>query len=90
MQTTLTPDALARLHSEGQAKVGRFVNPHTIARCKRILRDRGRDWAASVLLRDLSRHSAMSADFPWLNSGEEETLVLADAAEWAQLEADLR
>ncbi|MDV6979637.1 hypothetical protein [Mycobacterium intracellulare] len=89
MKTTLSPEKLAQLHAEGNAKVGPFVNPYTIAKCKELLRDRGRDWAASVLLRDLSRNSAINPRFPWLNSGEEEILVLADLAEWDQLAAGM-
>lgn len=84
MKTSLTAERLAALHTEGRAKTGSFVNPYTMFRLRSILRERGEDWAASVLLRDLSRRSLIDAGFPWLESGEEEILVLADDAEWQQ------
>jgi len=90
MNTALAPEKIAQLHAEGQAKVGPFVDPHTINRCKRILRDRGEEWAQSVLLRRFTRRSMICAAFPWLENGEDEILVLADAAEWELLEAAVR
>lgn len=90
MRTTLPAEKLVALHAKGQAQTGPFVNPHTIVRCQRILSERGQDWAASVLLRNLDRRSLINPNFPWLNSGEEETLVLADKAEWEQLESALQ
>ncbi|MCA2247565.1 hypothetical protein JF729_07110 [Mycobacterium intracellulare] len=85
MKTALSPERLAVLHAEGHAKTGRFVDPGSIFRVKRILQERGEDWAASVLLRDLSARSRLESRFPALRSGEETILVLADEAEWAQL-----
>jgi hypothetical protein len=90
MRTSLPPEKLAALHAEGHTKTSRFVNPHTVARCERILRERGEEWAQSVLLRRFDRRSRISPASPWLNSGEDEILVLADDAEWAQLTAGLR
>ena len=87
MKTTLTPEALAALHAEGraQAALSRFVDPVGISRCRRVLTQRGEDWAASVLLRDISRRSQLAASLPYLQDGEPEILVLADAAEWKAL-----
>lgn len=83
MRTCLSPEVLAELHTEAQSKGGRFVNPHTIARCQVLLRDRGEEWAASVLLRRLDRRSRLHPNLPWLHANEEEILVLADEAEWS-------
>ncbi|MDD4865685.1 MAG: hypothetical protein PHQ28_00705 [Mycobacterium sp.] len=85
MKPALTPERLAVIHAEGLAKTGRFVDPGNIIRVKRILQERGEDWAASVLLRDLSARSRLAPRFPALRTGEETILVLAHEAEWAQL-----
>lgn len=90
MKTTLPAETLAAIHAEGHAKSGTFVNPYTINRVKELLRDRGEDWAESVLLRRLNRGSMISASFPWLEKGEDEILVLADLAEWDQLAAEMQ
>jgi hypothetical protein len=50
MKTTLSPEQLAELHAQ-RPKPEAFVNPVTINQARRIIRDKGRDWAASVLLR---------------------------------------
>lgn len=87
MKTTLTPEHLATLHAQGREEAGRspFVNPDAVAKAKRIIQERGESWAASVLMRDLSRRSQALPRFPWLEAGEMETLALADRAEWDQL-----
>ncbi|MFG1976944.1 hypothetical protein ACGFJC_47095 [Nonomuraea fuscirosea] len=86
MRTTLSPERLAELAAEGRAKAGRspFVDPGDVAACKRLLIQRGEGWAASVLMRDLSRRSAIGV-WPWFQDGEMETLLLAADAEWGQL-----
>jgi hypothetical protein len=88
VKTTLPPETLARLAAEGRAEAARspFVNPHTITKTEKLLRDRGREWAESVLMRSLERRSLISDRFPWLGDGEPETLVLAAEAEWGALE----
>jgi hypothetical protein len=91
MKTTLTPETLAALHAEGraQAACSRFVDPVAVSRCRRVLTQRGEEWAASVLLRDISRRSPLRASLPYLDTGEPEILVLADAAEWKALSKDV-
>jgi len=81
VKTSLPADTLVVLHAEGYAHTGPFVNPSTIVKSKRILRERGEEWAQSVLLRAFDRRSVALPAFPWLNAGEEEILVLADSAE---------
>ncbi|SEU46518.1 hypothetical protein [Nonomuraea wenchangensis] len=89
LRTTLSPEKLAELAAEGKAEAARspFVNPDAVAASKKILRERGEVWAASVLMRDLSRRSLALPQYPWLEDGELETLILADRAEWDQLAA---
>lgn len=87
MKTTLTPEHLATLHAQGREEAGRspFVDPCAAAKSKKLLQERGESWAASVLMRDLSRRSLAFPYLPWLEDGEMETLILADRAEWDQL-----
>ncbi|MEV0619565.1 hypothetical protein AB0I81_40045 [Nonomuraea sp. NPDC050404] len=87
MRTTLTPETLAELATQGRAEAARspFVDPCAAAKSKQLLRERGEEWAASVLMRDLSRRS-LRGGWPWLETGELEALILADRAEWQQLE----
>ncbi|MBG0818937.1 hypothetical protein [Planomonospora sp. ID82291] len=87
LPTTLSPERLAELAAQGRAQAGRspFVNPDTVAQLKELLRERGETWAASILMRDLSRRSLLFPHLPWLKDGEMETLVLANKAEWEQL-----
>lgn len=84
MRTTLTPERLA---AQGAAEAARscFVDPCAVAASKKLLRERGEEWAASVLMRDISRRSPGAPAYPWLEDGEMETLVLAARAEWDQL-----
>lgn len=90
MKTMLSPETLVMLHAQGRAKVGQFVNPRTIAACKRVLSERGEDWACSVLFRShFARRSPVDARWPWLDESEEEILVLADEAEVELLEQEL-
>lgn len=86
MRTTLSPEQLATLAAQGRAEAARspFVDPAAAAKSKRLLRERGEEWAASVLMRDLSRRSLLGG-WPWLEDGELETLILADRAEWEQI-----
>lgn len=88
MRTTLSPEQLADLAAQGVAKAAAspFVNPDAVAQALKVLRERGEDWAASVLMRDLSRRSLASPRLPWFENGELETLILADRAEWEQLQ----
>jgi hypothetical protein len=88
MRTTLPPERLAELAAQGRAQAARspFVNPHTVANATKLLRERGEAWASSVLMRPLERRALIGPQYPWLEEGEMETLVLADAAEWVQLE----
>lgn len=91
MRTALTPERLAALHAEGRrlSSRSRFVDPHAVIECKRVLWVRGEEWAASVLLRDITRRSAIDPTYPWFVDGEMETLALADAAElWAMLSGE--
>ncbi|RSN12839.1 hypothetical protein DMB42_11720 [Nonomuraea sp. WAC 01424] len=83
MRTTLTPEKLAELAAQGRAEAAksRFVDPCAAAKSKKLLCERGEEWAASVLMRDLSRRS-LRGGWPWLEDGELETLILADSAEW--------
>ncbi|MDP9870394.1 MULTISPECIES: hypothetical protein [Streptosporangium] len=89
MRTCLTPDQLASLAAQGfaESQRSRFVDPDAVAKSKRILCERGEEWAASVLMRDLSRRSLLLPHLPYLENGELETLILADRAEWDQLAA---
>jgi hypothetical protein len=86
MRTTLSPEQLVELAAQGRAEAARspFVDPAAAAKAKRLLRERGEEWAASVLMRDLSRR-ALRGGLPWLEDGEMEALVLADRAEWEQI-----
>lgn len=88
MRTTLPPERLAALAAQGRAEAARsqFVDPCAAAQSKQLLRERGEEWAASVLMRDLSRRSLLLSHLPWLEDGELETLILADRAEWEQFE----
>jgi hypothetical protein len=83
MVTALSPERLVELRAEGieQEKESPFVNPHMIVQCLEIQRRRGEEWMASVLSRPLTRRSVVKPSFPWLNRGEGEMLVLADAEE---------
>jgi hypothetical protein len=91
MKTTLAPETLAALAAQGRAEaaLNRFVDPCGVRQAMRLLRERGEDWAASVLMRpNLSaRRSLIAPAFPWLEDGELETLILAHQAEWDQLVA---
>jgi hypothetical protein len=91
MKTILSAEVLAALHAEGraQAALSRFIDPMAISRCRRVLTQRGQDWAQSVLLRDLARRSRLYPSMPWLEDGEPEILVLADAAEWKALSREV-
>lgn len=90
MRTTLSPEALAKVHAEGMLHTSRFVNPHTIAHVKALLRERGEEWAASVLLRPLAERSRACPALPALREGEEEVLVAAYHAEMDQLREALQ
>lgn len=90
MKTTLSPERLVEIHAEGRAQTGPFVNPHAIARGEIILRERGEEWAQSILLHRFDRRSLLRPTLPWLRVGEVEILVLADKAEWELLEAAIR
>jgi hypothetical protein len=90
MRTSLSPERLAELHTEGRARVGAFVDPHIVSKCAAVLYERGEEWGESVLMRKFTRRSRLYSALPWLESGEEEILVLADEAEWTQLATGLK
>jgi hypothetical protein len=84
--TRLAPAALAVAHAEGIARNahnGRFVDPRACARAEELLATRGWPWAESVLGRTFDRRSVAFPHLPWLNDGDPEILVAADAAETA-------
>lgn len=58
-----------------------FPDPHVIAASKRALTQRGENWAAAVLGRDLSRRSIAFPRLPYLESGEQYVLAEADRIE---------
>lgn len=82
--TSLSQTQLVALRRDGHEAAltgGVFVDPHVISQCEQVLDRRGEDWAASVLGRDISRRSLAVAHRPFLNAGEDHTLVAADRAE---------
>lgn len=82
MTTTQIPEpTLVELRARGHANISRFVDPHAVARCSKVLDRRGEGWAASVLGRDISRRSIGVPNRPYLNDGELWALNAADAAE---------
>lgn len=87
-RTFLSPERLAELAAQGREEASRspFVNPFITARATRLLAERGERWARSVLNRDLSRRALYPNTVPWFETGELETLVLADQAEMKVLE----
>ena len=88
MRTTLSPDSLADLAAQGRKQADAdapLVDPRTANKSMDVLRQRGEEWAESVLMRRFTKRSIMRPEFPWLNHGEMETLVLAERAEWEQL-----
>lgn len=58
-----------------------FVDPHAVHRLRVVIRNRGEQWAASVLGRPLDRRSLIDASMPWLGHREVHILVAADSAE---------
>jgi hypothetical protein len=60
---------------------GGFVDPYILQRCEGVLDRRGEHWAAAVLGRDITRRSLTVAHRPYLLTGEDHTLVAADAEE---------
>lgn len=84
MKTCLSTELLGQLACQGRAAAAAspFVDPTAASRARRLIEERGEEWAASVLLRDLSRRSQLRADLPWLHPGELETLIAADRAEF--------
>lgn len=62
---------------------GGFVDPAVLAHCETVLDRRGEQWAASVLGRDISQRSPSPylRHRPYLSTGEDRTLVAADAEE---------
>ncbi|MEV8636817.1 hypothetical protein AB0395_34765 [Streptosporangium sp. NPDC051023] len=85
MRTTLTPERLTALDVEGrrQAAASPFVAPEAAAKSKRLIDERGWEWATSVLRRALNRGRH---GYPMLKPGEIETLILAAEAEWEDLQ----
>lgn len=91
MKTFLTPERLAVLHGEGRAQAAGspFVDPYAVYQLEVLLRERGEEWVASVLLRDLSCRSIGRPSYPWLHDGEMETLILANRSEIEVMERSL-
>lgn len=92
MRTQIDPARLRELREQGfeEAKSGRpFVNPHAAAKSKDVMRRRGEEWASSVCGRVFDRRSIWYPTLPWLNEGEMETLILADAEEDRAAFADI-
>ncbi len=87
MKTCLSTELLGQLAQQGRAAAAAspFVDPTAASRALRLIEERGEEWAASVLLRDLSRRSQLRADLPWLYAGEMETLLAAEQAEFDQI-----
>lgn len=84
MKTTLSPERLTRLHAETREPPA-FVDPVLVTLVKRLLRERGEEWASSVLLRDLTRRARIDRRLPWLEHRELDILVRADEEEWKLL-----
>lgn len=86
--TILTPERIAELHVAGaeQASRSRFVDPVACSQAESVLHTRGEMWAASILLRNLTRRSLIRADLPWISEAEMYTLIYADRAEWQAME----
>jgi len=92
MRTGLPPEVLAQLHTQCQTPPGtpaRFVNPHDVARVEKLIRERGEQWAASIVLRDLGRRSVLRPDLPWLTHDELALLLAAEQAEFDHLTTGL-
>lgn len=81
MNTNISEPKLTELRTQGMHADRRFVDPAVLQYCTMVLAARGKQWAASVLGRDLSRRSVLVPAMPYLRDGEEYTLVLADAEE---------
>lgn len=80
-KTQIPEPMLVELRARGHANVSRFVDPHAVARCSKILDQRGEEWAASVLGRDISRRSIAVPNRPYLTDGELYALNAADGGE---------
>jgi len=91
MRTSLAPEMIAQLHAQAQAAQhrGQFVDPTRAAGAVAVIRARGKQWAASVLLRDLGRRSRLHPELPWLHDFELAVLLAADKAEFDQLAGGL-
>ncbi len=87
MRTSLSPEVIAQLHAQAQAAQprGQFVDPRRAAGAVAVIKERGEQWVASVLLRDLGRRSRLHPDLPWLQDFELAVLLAADKAEFDQL-----
>lgn len=81
MKTVISERKLMELRVLGSESNRRFVDPAVLRHCATVLTARGEQWAASVLGRDITRRSLIVSGMPFLRSGEEYTLVLADAEE---------
>lgn len=95
MKTQLSESTLMQMRADNKAvNDGPFPDPHVISQSLRVLDERGEEWAASVLGRDISRRSLGVPAYPHLTSGEPRLLVVADMAEdrvvVAQMEAQFK
>lgn len=82
--TRISEERLVELRRRGQdadRAGGRFVDPFVLRRCQDVLDQRGEEWAAAILGRDITRRSPTVAHRPYLLAGEDHILVAADAEE---------
>lgn len=91
MRTSLAPEVIARLHAQAQVAQphGQFVDPRLAAGAVAVIRERGEQWVASVLLRDVARRSRLHPELPWLQDFELAVLRAADKAEFDVLTGGL-
>lgn len=80
-KTDIPEPRLVELRARGHANISRFVDPHAVARCSKVLDQRGEEWAASVLGRDISRRSIAVPNRPYLKDGELWAINAADVLE---------
>lgn len=75
---------LVELRQQGLAAEradGPFVDPRMLYRCEQVLAKRGQRWAEAILSRSMAKRSIAFPNKPWLNPGDDHTLVLADVEE---------
>lgn len=82
-RTNIPEPRLRELREAGRIVAAKeaFPDPTMISACCRVLDERGEEWAASVLGRDISARSRLVVTRPALGSGEDYALVAADTDE---------